>query len=231
MDDGGDAVGTVRGRDLRVVHLVVGREQLGGELVAAAVVHLLVEPADDGLVLGRHGLPSFNVPLEPTLLRRSKGGRPVVRLEELLDPSEESSSIGAVEGTMVPAHRQVADRMDHDLLEARQRLVTTGFSTMASVDKTPTCGWLMMAIVSTEPAEPLLEIVNVASPTSSGVSLRAPCTTGEVVDLTSDVADGLGVGISDDRHDQALVVEVDGDAQVDALMDEELLLDGIEALR
>ena len=38
-------------RHLRVVHDVVGREQLGCELVLAPVVHLLVEATYDGLGL------------------------------------------------------------------------------------------------------------------------------------------------------------------------------------
>ena len=41
---------------------------------------------------------------------------------------------------------------------------------MASVDRIATCGWLMIGIVSTEPAEPLLEIVNVPPEISSGIS-------------------------------------------------------------
>ena len=38
---------------------------------------------------------------------------------------------------------------------------TTGLRTIASVEMIATCGWLMIGIVSTEPAEPLFEIVNV----------------------------------------------------------------------
>ena len=41
------------------------------------------------------------------------------------------------------------------------------------VEMMPTCGWLMIGIVSTDPAEPLLEIVNVPPWISSGLSLRA----------------------------------------------------------
>ena len=43
---------------------------------------------------------------------------------------------------------------------------------IASVERIATCGWLMIGIVSTEPAEPLLEIVNVPPLISSGISFR-----------------------------------------------------------
>jgi hypothetical protein len=49
---------------------------------------------------------------------------------------------------------------------------TTGLRTIASVDRIATCGWLMIAMVSTEPAEPLLLIVKVPPEISSGDSLR-----------------------------------------------------------
>lgn len=51
-------------------------------------------------------------------------------------------------------------------------LTATGLRTMASVEMIATCGWLMIAIVSTEPAEPLLLMVNVPPEISSGESLR-----------------------------------------------------------
>ena len=50
--------------------------------------------------------------------------------------------------------------------------VTTGLRTIASVEMIATCGWLMIGIVSTEPAEPLFEMVNVPPEISSGLSLR-----------------------------------------------------------
>ncbi|CAB4851940.1 unannotated protein [freshwater metagenome] len=49
---------------------------------------------------------------------------------------------------------------------------TTGLRTMASVERIATCGWLMIAIVSTLPEEPLLVMVNVPPEISSGESLR-----------------------------------------------------------
>jgi len=46
---------------------------------------------------------------------------------------------------------------------------TTGFRVIASVDRIATCGWLMIGIVNTLPAEPLLEIVKVPPLISSGL--------------------------------------------------------------
>ena len=50
-------------------------------------------------------------------------------------------------------------------------VATTGLRTIASVDRIATCGWLMIACVSTLPAEPLLEMVNVPPVISSGPEL------------------------------------------------------------
>ena len=52
------------------------------------------------------------------------------------------------------------------------RSPTTGLRAIASVDRIATCGWLMIGIVSTLPAEPLLLIVNVPPVISSGLNLR-----------------------------------------------------------
>ena len=62
--------------------------------------------------------------------------------------------------------------MDGDRLAAVGPTVTTGLRTIASVEMIATCGWLMIGIVSTEPAEPLFEMVNVPPEISSGLSLR-----------------------------------------------------------
>ena len=51
---------------------------------------------------------------------------------------------------------------------------------MASVETIATWGWLMIATVSTEPADPLLEMVNVPPWISSGLSLRALARLAEV---------------------------------------------------
>ena len=56
--------------------------------------------------------------------------------------------------------------------DRRRRVIATGLRTMASVERIATCGWLMIGIVSTDPADPLLEIVNVPPLISSGPSLR-----------------------------------------------------------
>ena len=70
-------------------------------------------------------------------------------LEDLLDLLEEAGGVGAVEGAVVPAHRQVADRMDGDRPAPSAVCATTGRRTMASVEMMPTWGWLMIGIVST----------------------------------------------------------------------------------
>src|SRR4029077_4507108 len=49
---------------------------------------------------------------------------------------------------------------------------TAGRRTMLAVELMPPGGWLMIGIVSTDPADPLFEIVNVPPWISSGLSLR-----------------------------------------------------------
>ena len=44
----------------------------------------------------------------------------------------------------------------------------------------------------------------------------------EVVDLAGDGAQPLAVGVADHRHEQALEVEVDRDAEVDVVVHDEL---------
>ena len=59
----------------------------------------------------------------------SQLGGPVPRLEDLLDLLQEAGCVGAVEGAMVPAHRQVADGMDGDR-----------FAAVGGVRRRPACG-------------------------------------------------------------------------------------------
>ena len=101
---------------------------------------------------------------------------------------------------------------------------TTGLRVMASVDRIATCGWLMIGIVSTEPAEPLLEIVNVPPLISSGISFFVRARPARSLMCAGDRPQPQVLGVADDRHDEALVVEVDGDAEVDEAVDDEVVL-------
>ena len=65
-------------------------------------------------------------------------------------------------------------------------------------------------------------MVNVPPQISSGSSFLRAGPAGEVVDLPGDGPQPLALGAADDRHDQALVVEVDGDAEVDEVVHDEL---------
>ena len=94
---------------------------------------------------------------------------------------------------------------------------------MASVEMIATCGWLMIGIVSTEPAEPLLVMVNVPPEISSGLSLRVRARSARSKISRAIAAQPLGLGVADDRREQALVVEVDGDAEVDEVVDDQVV--------
>ena len=59
---------------------------------------------------------------------------------------------------------------------------------------------------------------------SSGISFLRAGPAGEVVDLPGDGPQPLALGLADDGDDEPLVVEVDGDAEVDEAVDDELVL-------
>ena len=54
-------------------------------------------------------------------------------------------------------------------------------------------------------------------------SLR-PGAGGELSELLAERAEALGVRVADDRHDEPLVIEVDGDSEMHAVVDDELAI-------
>ena len=105
---------------------------------------------------------------------------------------EEAGGVGAVEGPVVPAIARLPTGWMAIASPPSGASTTTGLRTIASVDRIATCGWLMIGIVSTEPAEPLLVIVNVPPRDLVGHQLLGPGPVGEVVDLPGDGAQPLG---------------------------------------
>ena len=57
-----------------------------------------------------------------------------------------------------------------------------------------------------------------------GAQLAAAGPAGEVVDLAGDRPQPLGLGVAHHRHQQTLVVEIDGDADVDEVVHDEVLV-------
>ena len=89
-----------------------------------------------------------------------------------------------------------------------------------------TWGWLMIGNVCVVPNGPMFVIVNVPPTISSGPSCFDFAAGREIADLAGDQPQALAVGVADHRRDQALELEVDGDAEVDvAVHDERLALD------
>ena len=82
----------------------------------------------------------------------------------------------------------------------------------------------MIGIVNTEPAEPLLEIVNVPPWISSGLSLRLRARLARSLISRASAFKPLGLGAADHGRQQTLVVEVDGDAEIDVVVDDELVV-------
>ena len=100
---------------------------------------------------------------------------------------------------------------------------TTGRRLTPSVDRIATCGWLMIGSVISVPYGPGFVIVNVPPTMSSGLSFL-PRLAAQIADLVRDRPHPLGLGVVDDRHHQALEVEVDGDAEVDVVVHDQLVL-------
>ena len=57
-----------------------------------------------------------------------------------------------------------------------------------------------------------------------GAQLAGPGTIGEVADLAGERLQSLGLGVADHRRQQTLVVEVDGDAEVDVVVHDQLVV-------
>ena len=114
--------------------------------------------------------------------------------------------------------------MDGDGLLAVGPVTTTGRRFTPSVERIATWGWLMIGSVIVVPNGPGFVIVKVPPLMSSGDSFLARVLAGEVADLAGDGPQPLAVGVLDDRHHQALEVEVDGDAEVDVVVDDQLVL-------
>ena len=103
-------------------------------------------------------------------------------------------------------------------------VATTGLRMIASVERIATCGWLMIGNVSTEPADPLFEIVNVPPEISSGQQLLRPWPASARSWISRAMAPSrLPSAPRMIGHDEALVVEVDRDAEIDEPVDQELV--------
>ena len=101
---------------------------------------------------------------------------------------------------------------------------TTGLRVIASVERIATCGWLMIAIVSTDPAEPLLEIVNVPPLISSGLSFFVFARPARSLISRAMARRRLVSASRMTGTIRPVVVEVDGDAEVDEVVHDELVL-------
>ena len=85
----------------------------------------------------------------------------------------------------------------------------------------PTFGWLMIGNEIHVPDAPGLVIVNVPPWRSSTVSFLAPGPPRDVADRGRERVEAQAVGAVHDGDDEALVVEVDRDAEVDRLVHDE----------
>src|SRR4051794_25073259 len=123
-------------------------------------------------------------------------------------------------------------------------VMTTGRLTTASRSRIATCGWLMIGVAASAPYWPGFVIVNVPPRTSSGWSARsrarragarmrrprppsgracAARATGTKSPSPSRGAAaeplvGEVLRVADDRHDEPVLVERDGDAEVDPIV-------------
>ena len=161
---------------------------------------------------------------EPADAQHQTSDGPVPRLQDLLDPLEEVGGVGAVERSVVPRHGEVADRMDGDRLAA----VGAGHHDGLAVDRVRRQDRHLRLVddrhrqhrsrraVVRDGERPATDLV--------GSELLRLRPTRQVVDLTSDRAQPLAVGIADHGHDEALIFEIDGDAEVDVVVHDDLVL-------
>ena len=104
------------------------------------------------------------------------------------------------------------------------RSTTTGRRFTPSVDRIATCGWLMIGNVSSVPNGPGLVIVNVPPTISSGLSFFDRARAARSLISRAIARRRFAVGVVDDRHHQALEVEVDGDAEVHVVVHDQLVV-------
>src|SRR3954463_502808 len=105
-------------------------------------------------------------------------------------------------------------------------VMTTGRLTTASRSRIATCGWLMIGVAASAPYWPGFVIVNVPPRTSSGCSSRSRARRGRgagggaggVADAAAEPLVGEVLRVADDRHDEPVVGERDGDAEVDLVV-------------
>ena len=100
-------------------------------------------------------------------------------------------------------------------------VTTTGLRLTPSVDRIATWGWLMIAPVNRVPKGPGLEMVNVPPVMSSADRFPERARSARSRISRAMARSRLAVGLVHDRHDEALEVEVDRDAQVDVVVDDQ----------
>ena len=95
---------------------------------------------------------------------------------------------------------------------------------MASVDRIATCGWLMIGHRQHAARRAVVGDRERAAADLVGAQLATAGPPGEIVDLAGDRPQALALGGAYNRDEQALVVEIDGDADVDEVVHDEILV-------
>ena len=138
--------------------------------------------------------------------------------------TEERSGVGTVEGPVVPAHRQVADRVDGDGLAA----VGSSAHDRPALDAVGREDRDLRLVddrhVSNVPAGPGFVIVNVPPRISSGDSFRDRARAARSWISRAMARSRFAVGVADHRYEQALEVEVDRDAEIDVAVHDQLVV-------
>ena len=101
-------------------------------------------------------------------------------------------------------------------------VTTTGFRNTPSVERIITCGWLMTGRLANVPAPPAFVIVTVPPVMSSAESFFVRARLARSDTSRAMRPQPLVLRVVDDRHDQALVVEVHRDADVDVVVHDQL---------
>ena len=142
-------------------------------------------------------------------------------LECLHDPAQEPDAVGAVDDAVVVRERQRQHEARHELpgLRCRNRFGAC----RAKCRGSPLPGALTIGVKNVPPMPPRFEMLKQPPCISSSEIFARARFLRQLRELGGDLHHVLLVGVPDDRHEQA-AVGVDGDADVDVFLDDDLVV-------
>ena len=94
---------------------------------------------------------------------------------------------------------------------------SAGFRRIASIERIPTCGALMMGVVKLVPKAPLLLIEYVAPDEIARTKLAGPRLVDLPADRPGEANHSEITRVAHNRHDESIVIKIDRDFQIDVV--------------